>query len=257
MLLSGCSNSQASSTPASTEETTPVTTKETTTEIVETTPITTKPVEIDPSKKLIAITFDDGPNTTTTVQVLDMLEKYNVTASFFLVGNNINDDTAEVVKRAYSMGCEINNHSKSHGYMNQITPEEIKAEYKYVDDKVFEIIGEHTKFFRPPYIAVNDDMFTNISVPFIAGYGCNDWEPKVTAEARAKRTLKQAKDGAIILLHDAQGNDNTVEALDTIIPSLLEDGYQLVTVSQLFEAKKITPASKIIYSYAEQTAMYG
>ena len=75
---------------------------------------------IDPTKPVIALTFDDGPNNTTTVQVLDLLDKYQVRASFFLVGNNINESTADTVKRAYDMGCEINNHSKTHGYMNKM-----------------------------------------------------------------------------------------------------------------------------------------
>ena len=63
--------------------------------------------------KVIALTFDDGPNVTCTPKVLDLLEKYGVKASFFLIGDNIDEQSAEVVKRAYTMGCEINNHSRS------------------------------------------------------------------------------------------------------------------------------------------------
>lgn len=211
---------------------------------------------IDKDKPIIALTFDDGPNTTTTNEVLDVLEKYDVIASFFLVGNNINDETAEVVRRAYDMGCEINNHSKTHSNMDQMSVEDIVSEVSFVNDKVFEITGEYPQFFRPPYIAVNDVMLENIDMPFIAGYGANDWDDKVTAERRSTAVLRQAADGAIILLHDAQGNSLTVEALDTIIPSLLEDGYQFVTMSELFESKGIDPQKNIIYSYVEQTTMY-
>jgi len=137
------------------------------------------------------------------------------------------------------MGCEIDNHSKTHGYMNQMTPEEIIAEVQYVSDKVEEITGEPTKFFRPPYIATNADMYSNIDMPFICGIGCNDWDTKVTVQQRIDKTLEQIQDGAIILLHDAQGNAQTVEALDTIIPTLLDEGYQFVTVSELFEARGV------------------
>ena len=216
------------------------TTAETTTTTVET-EITYAKIEyeIDPSKPMIALTFDDGPNTTTTSQVLDKLELYGVPASFFLIGNNINAESAKVVKRAYEMGCEIDNHSKTHGYMNQMTPEEIAAEVQFVSDKVEEITGEPTKFFRPPYIATNADMYANIDMPFICGAGCNDWNNMVTVDERIEKTISQVQDGTIILLHDAQGNIQTVEALDTIIPTLLEEGYQFVTVSELFEAKGV------------------
>lgn len=201
--------------------------------------VTALSYEIDPEKPLVALTFDDGPNNTTTVQVLDILEKYQVPASFFLVGNNITAASEDVVKRAYDMGCEIDNHSKTHSYMNQMTKEEIAEEVSYVSDKVKEITGEPTKFFRPPYIAVSNEMYEAIDMPFICGAGCNDWDSKVTVQQRIDNTLKQVKDGTIILLHDAVGNSQTVEALDTIIPSLLDEGYQFVTVSEMFETKGI------------------
>lgn len=193
--------------------------------------------EIDPQKPMVALTFDDGPNITTTVQILDLLEKYNVRASFFVIGDNINEKSSEVMKRAYDMGCEINNHSKTHSSMPSLTAEEIKAEIEYTSNKVKEIIGEAPKFFRPPYIAVNDTMYDAIDMPFICGYGCNDWEENVTAKMRADKTLEQVEDGAIILLHDSYGNNPTVEALTTIIPELLKQGYQFVTVGELFKAK--------------------
>lgn len=195
--------------------------------------------EIDPNKPVVALTFDDGPNTVTTVQVLNKLEEYGVTASFFLVGTNITDETKDVIKRAYDMGCEIDNHSKTHSYMNQMTADEIKEEISYVDDKLVEMIGKPAPFFRPPYIAVNDTMYQNIDKPFICGYGCDDWDPKVTIDERVERTLDQVQDGAIILLHDSNGNFQTVAALDRIIPALQEQGYQFVTVTELFNVKGI------------------
>lgn len=208
-------------------------------------------------KKLVALTFDDGPNTTTTNEVMDVLEKHEVVASFFLIGNNINNESEKSVKRAYGLSCEINNHSKSHGYMDKMTAEEIKAEYEFVDEKVFEITGEHTKFFRPPYIAVGDLMWENISVPFISGLGCSDWDDKVSVERRVDVITKGVRDGSIILMHDAEGNQKTVEAVDKIIPALKDHGYRFVTVSGLFEAKGITPVTKMIYSNAAQKGMWG
>ena len=205
-----------------------------------------------------ALTFDDGPNTVTTPAVLDVLEKYGITASFFLVGSNINDDTAEVVKRAYDMGCEINNHSKSHPYMNEMTAEEIIEEFTYTDDLIYEITGERSKFFRPPYIAVSQDMLDNIDVPFVSGIGCNDWDDKVTVERRHAMIMRQVKDGSVILLHDAAGNSKTVEALDLIIPDMLAQGYKFVTMSELFDTYgvEISGDDEKIYSNVHQTTMY-
>lgn len=216
----------------------------------------TEESEMSEDMKYIALTFDDGPNSTTTNEVIDKLEKYGIVASFFLIGNNINDESAKAVKRAYDLGCEIDNHSRTHSNMTELSAEEIQEEFKFVDDKVVEITGEHTKFFRPPYISVHQIMFDNIDVPFIAGIGANDWEDRVTAEMRAKMILKQAKDGDIILLHDAEGNSMTVEALDTIIPELQKQGYKFVTVTELFKAKGIEPDMEKVYTNVLQKYMY-
>ena len=189
--------------------------------------------------------------------MLDVLEKHQVVASFFLIGNNINDESAKSVKRAYDLGCEINNHSKSHDYMDKMTAEEIKEEFDFVDQKVLEITGEHTKFFRPPYIAVGEEMWENIDVPFISGLGCNDWDEKVTVERRVAVINRGVKDGIIILMHDAQGNHMTVEAIDQLIPMLKEQGYRFTTVSGLFEAKGIEPTTRMIYTNVTQEGMWG
>ena len=217
---------------------------------------TTEETEMSEEVKYIALTFDDGPNSTTTNEVIDKLEKYGIVASFFLVGNNIDDESAKAVKRAYDLGCEIDNHSRTHSNMTELSAEEIKAEYDYTDGKVYEITGEHTKFFRPPYIAVHQIVFDNVDVPFIAGIGANDWEDRVTAEMRARMILKQAKDGDIILLHDAEGNSMTVEALDTIIPELQKQGYKFMTVTELFKAKGIEPDMEKVYTNVMQKNQY-
>lgn len=222
----------------------------------ETAAATTEDEEMSEEVKYIALTFDDGPNATTTNEVIDKLEKYGIVASFFLVGNNVNDESAKAVKRAYDLGCEIDNHSRTHSNMTELSAEEIKTEFDYTDEKVYEITGEHTKFFRPPYIAVHQIMFDNIDVPFIAGIGANDWEDRVTAEMRARMILKQAKDGDIILLHDAEGNSMTVEALDTIIPELQKQGYKFVTVTELFSAKGIIPDMEKVYTNVTQKYQY-
>ncbi len=263
---SSTASAEVSTTSQSTSATQTATTAQTTAAITTTAaPQTTTAQEPEIKEEepveamYIALTFDDGPNTTTTMQVLDVLEKHGVVASFFLIGDNIDDNSAQSVKRAHDMGCEINNHSKTHSNMTELSADEIIAEFNYTDDKIFEITGERSKFFRPPYISVNDEMLDSIDVPFIAGIGCNDWEDRVTAEMRTASILKQVKDGSIILMHDMLGNDKTVEALDTLIPQLKERGYTFVTVSQLFNIKGIEISGEDIKIYTNvlQSGQWG
>ncbi|MBR1724966.1 MAG: polysaccharide deacetylase family protein, partial [Ruminococcus sp.] len=143
-------------------------------------PIERKVNEYDPDKPVIALTFDDGPNTETTPKVLDMLEKYDVVGSFFLIGNNIEEANYDVVKRAYSMGCDIENHSQTHSNFTTMTVSQFTAEVTETDKRIYNIIGEYPKFFRAPYTYANTDMYENINKCFISGYGCNDWEETTT-----------------------------------------------------------------------------
>jgi peptidoglycan/xylan/chitin deacetylase (PgdA/CDA1 family) len=194
--------------------------------------------------KLVALTFDDGPNNKTTVEVLDKLEEYGVVATFFLIGQNITKDIKPVMERQLELGCELASHSWSHKYMNAMKPAEIKKEISDTNNKIKEMVGVTPKFFRPPYIAVSTTMYDNISLPFICGIMANDWTANVSAQDRYNGILKQVQDGSIILLHDFYGNDNTVEALDLLIPELQRQGYVFVTLSQLFEYKGVDPMVK-------------
>lgn len=166
------------------------------------------------AEPLIALTFDDGPNTVTTVQILDKLEKHGIKATFFVVGENVNDDTKEV----------------------QCTSE-----------KICQTIGETPVFVRPPYFSVSPLVLRTISQPLIAGLGVDDWIEEVSAEERTQKVLSQAADGAIILLHDTLGNVQTVEALDGIITGLKSRGFGFATVSELFKAHGIQPQPHRLY----------
>ena len=191
------------------------------------------------STKTIALTFDDGPSDTTTGQVLDVLEKNGVKATFFLIGDNITEERIPLIKRALSLGCEIENHSKTHSDMTTLTREQIVSEIQYTTGRITAVTGRAPEFFRPPYILYNDLMYETIDLVFICGLGCEDWEADTTAEHRIERTLAQAEDGAVVLLHDFEGNEKTVEALETIITELKDQGYEFVTVSELFRRKNI------------------
>ena len=202
----------------------------------------------------IALTFDDGPNTTITPQVLDILEEHGIVASFFLIADNITPESARQVQRAVSLGCDIQNHSRTHGFMDKMTPGQIREEIRYCTEKIVEITGKAPAFFRPPYIAINQTLFDEVDLTFICGVGCEDWVPDVPAEERARRILATATDGEIVLLHDMTGNINTVDALKTIIPELKRRGFTFHTVSQLFTECGVTPVRNRIYSNVFQTA---
>lgn len=201
----------------------------------------------------IALTFDDGPNTVTTPRVLDILEENGIVASFFLIADEITPESSRMIRRARALGCTIENHSRTHGYMDTMPPEQIREEVSCCTERIVEITGEAPRFFRPPYIAVNQAMYDNIDLPFICGVGCEDWVPAVPAQERVKRVLSNAEDGQIVLLHDMPGNDNTVEALKTIIPALKARGFRFVTIRQLFEETGVSPVHGRLYSNVFQT----
>lgn len=198
--------------------------------------------------KLAALTFDDGPNTVTAPQVLDVLEKHNVAATFFVIGNNITPESAEVMRRAVKMGCGIENHSRTHSDMTKMSAEEISAEISFTSDVIEKAVGRRPKFFRPPYIAYDQQMFDTVDLTFICGIGADDWNDEISSDERYRRITEQVSDGSVILLHDMEGNFRTVEAIDRIIPAMKADGYEFVTVSELFARKEIVPKKNVIYT---------
>lgn len=257
--MNGCASTEtrSSTVKESAAETTAAAPAETSAPVTSVQPVITSFKAPEEYGKVIALTFDDGPGGVSTKMILDTLEEYGARASFFLIGDNITEDSKEIIRREVELGCEVNNHSRTHSYMNKMTAEDIKAEMDYTDELIESVTGVTPRFFRPPYIAVNDTMFETIDKPFINGLGSDDWDDNVSAEQITERVLAQAEDGAIILLHDAQGNLRTPEAVAAIVPELQKQGYELVTVSELFHAKGVEPQEdNILYSRAEQTSMY-
>ena len=198
--------------------------------------------------KYLALAFDDGPNLTTESKMLDVLARYDVPATFFVIGKNITDESAENMKRAVRQGCEIGNHSFSHPMMSQMDEAQVKEEVETTSALIEKITGERPKLFRPPYINVKPEMYDWIDLTFICGKGCEDWVATVGKEARREGIIANAEPGAIYLLHDFESNEATVEALDEAIPVLKEQGYVFVTVSQLFEKLNCTPDGHTMYT---------
>lgn len=189
----------------------------------------------------ISLTFDDGPNLDVTSQILDLLELHKIPASFFLIGNNINEKSAESIRREIDGGCSVECHSWSHPAFPKLTPEEMIEEIEKTNAAIEKYSGEKPIFFRPPYIAVNQLMYDTIKMPFIEGRGVDDWNDSVSVETRVEGVVKNAHDGQIILLHDMSGNQKTVEALKKIIPELKEKGAEFYTVRDLFKICGVNP----------------
>lgn len=205
-------------------------------------------------RKVIALTFDDGPNTTTMSEVLDLLEEYDAVATFFLIGNYIDENSAVVMNRALDMGCELGNHTWSHGYTSRLDAEGIEEEIEKTQQKIYEVTGVIPEYFRPPFFDMSQTMYDVIDLPFIGGFSSQDWDSAVSAEERVKLFFEGYGEGKIAVLHCFKGNSNTVEALKTILPRLVEEGYEFVTVTELFEEYDTTPEAHngVLYASGEE-----
>lgn len=190
-------------------------------------------------EKLIALTFDDGPYGETTNRILDVVEAYadqNVHVTFFTLGSQV-EKFPNVVKRANELGCEIANHTYDHENLTKISESEITAQVENEADLVENLIGVRPRLVRPPYGAKDDTVRATVKYPLILwSIDTLDWKTR-DADSTVEEAMK-ATDGDIVLMHDVR--ESTAEAAERIIPALLEQGYKLVTVSELFEAKGIT-----------------
>lgn len=201
--------------------------------------------------KLVALTFDDGPDVTLTAAVLDKLEQHDVPASFFLIGQNITEAARPVLERAAALGCEFENHSYGFASLTGLTPEEITTSVDDTTAAIEAFTNTSPVFFRPPNLAIDQQMYDLIDYPFAGGIVGGDFPAEFggnpTVEAVTDTVLSQVQDGSIILLHDVQPSldpQPTPSALDNIVPELRRQGYEFVTLQQLFERRGVDPNSQ-------------
>lgn len=197
----------------------------------------------DTERKTIALTFDDGPSSFTN-RLLDCLEENNAKATFFLVGKEV-ESFPDEVKRMEALGCEIGNHTYDHTDLTTLTAEEITSEIAKTDQLILDLVGHGATVLRPPYGAINDTVSSTVGTPMIIwSVDTLDWETE-DAQQTIDNVLNAAEDGAIILMHDIFSA--TVDAAETLIPRLIEEGYELVTVHELAEAHGVTLETGIAY----------
>ncbi len=202
---------------------------------------------IDKKKKMVALTYDDGPASGTTT-ILNTLKKYNSVATFFVVGNRVSSYSS-TVKEEFEMGCEIGNHTWSHATLTSLGSSGIQSQLTQTNDAVKNITGESPVVMRPPGGAYNSTVRSvtkSMGMPIIYwAIDTRDWEHR-NATTTYNSVINNVKDGDIVLMHDLQ--TSTATASQNIIPKLIEKGYQLVTVSELGECRGGLQAGEV-YSY--------
>ena len=193
-----------------------------------------KKAQAEKNKKVVALTFDDGPDGNTTPQALDILAKYKIKATFFVQGKNIAGNEA-ILKRMQSEGHEVGNHSWNHPILTKLSLEDAKKQITDTEDAIKSVLGKSTKLMRPPYGAISDDIRNSLDLSFIMwDVDSLDWKSKNEA-AILTEIQHQTSDGAIILMHDI--HQPSVNSLPKVIEYLQGQGYSFVTVSELLNTR--------------------
>ena len=190
---------------------------------------------VDPSRKMVAITLDDGPHGSNTQKILDILDAHSARATFFMLGQNVVNNEG-VVKDVYSRGNEIGIHTWSHPQLTNLSESSIKSQIEQTSDAIYNVTGYRPTLVRPPYGSFNKvvkDTLKDYSL-ILWNIDSLDWKSRDENQI-VPLVMNDIQDGDIILLHDI--HSTTVPAVDKIVSELDKQGYQMVTVSELIEAK--------------------
>ncbi len=200
--------------------------------------------EVPTKEQVIALTFDDGPDPKDTPAILNLLRQYEAKATFFVVGQRI-EEYPELVIRETLEGHEIANHTYSHPYFNRrATNEKIRSEMEKTNDAILQVTGQQPHLFRPPGGYYSDQLvrvskyFHYQIVLWSWHQDTEDWNtPGV--DKIVNKVLNNARNGDIVLFHDyVEGRTQTVAALARILPELKRRGFRFVTVSELLSFKQ-------------------
>lgn len=209
---------------------------------------------IDPQKPMVALSFDDGPvssvdESSTAFRIQNALSENGMHATFFYRGESLNEETTAEIQRAYELGFEIGNHTWSHSRLSQMTEEEMIEDVSKIDDVLRSVSGQEQFLLRPPYLDAGQKVKETIKVPLIScAIDAGDWNNASTQEIIDKITDACADgslDGKIVLMHETY--ETTAEAVEYLVPYLKDQGYQIVTVSELFKAHDAEMKAGIVY----------
>lgn len=260
LILSGCINfdviqieTENSTSPKSQQTTeTTISQKETLPETIPTVEAETQS-STNKTRKLIALTFDDGPSPNTN-RVLDVLKKHKVKGTFFVIGNRF-EGYEDTLKRIVEEGHDIGGHSWSHLQLTNIKNKEIKKQIIDTNKMIQQITGHTPNIVRPPYGEFNDKVKKICKKSDLSIINWNvdtlDWKTKKKKKI-AEMILKESRPGCIILSHDLY--DATVKGLEIAIPKLKKQGYELVTVSELLTTYRSEMKPGAVYYNAFEVA---
>ena len=187
------------------------------------------------NKKYVALTYDDGPSQISTKKLLDLLERYGAKATFFVTGVNASINK-ELVKEIVDRGNEVGNHTLDHVWLTKTDEKEMKRQI-YGNENLLKFLTNQKgeMLIRPPYGAINDDIMNTIQSPFIMwSVDSRDWEIKDVIKIQSN-VMRNVEDGDIIIMHD--GYETTIEASENVLIDLQKQGFEIVTVSELFAIK--------------------
>ncbi len=199
------------------------------------------------AKKSVAFTFDDSPNKNKTNKIVSYLKDNLFSATFFVLGERMkyNKDLITTIK---SGGNEVGSHTYHHQNMAKMSGEEVINDFNLMNDLYKSITNEEIKLIRPPYGVIKDEEKNLLNVPIILwSLDTNDWRHR-NKDYIVNYVLNNIKDGDIILFHDSY--NETVEAINELLPILYSKGYQVMSVSELFKLKGLTLENNQIYHNA-------
>ncbi len=210
-------------------------------------------VEEEPSAppKYVALTFDDGPSEKATKRILDTLEEYGARATFFAVGYNISP-YKDHLKRMLEIDCEVANHTSNHPHLTKLSKDRMRKEIfdnEALIRKVCDLPEDEVVLLRPPYGEYDRTVLDMLTMPAVCwSLDSLDWKSR-NCDAIVQLVRSKAEDGNVILMHDLY--DSTADAVSVLVPWFIENGYELVTVSELYELKGETLRPGHVYSKAE------
>lgn len=186
------------------------------------------------SGKKIALTFDDGPSPSVTPKVLATLKRYNAKATFFVLGSRVIANPG-LVKQELDAGHQVGSHSWDHPQLTKLSKKEVYDQILKTQKVVFDQTGYFPTTMRPPYGAVNKEVAEEIGIPIIQwSVDTEDWKIR-NPKSVTMKVLANASDGAIVLMHDI--HPTTGDSLEKTLKLLKKQGYQFVTVNELFSEK--------------------
>lgn len=199
---------------------------------------------IDISKPMLALTYDDGPRTDVGARLMNVFEQYGQRTTFFMVGNRV-PSRADEVRRMAADGHEVANHTYDHVYLNKVGAETIHNQVNACNDIIEQTCGIRPRIMRLPGGNKNSTVLANINMPIILwNIDTRDWSHRNT-QTTINSIIGKVKDGDIVLMHELY--ESTAAASEYVVPQLVSQGFQLVTVSELAELKGKTLADGGVY----------